>query len=73
MVFSPPTWECCLSTYTCAIVPRVGLGVFQTHFQVAWIYINVMALELPILENLGLHFLSHCYQHFVTGGSKPDK
>lgn len=32
-----------------------------------------MALELPILENLGLHFPSHYYQHFVTGGSKPDK
>lgn len=44
----------CLSTYTCAFVPRVGLGGFQTHFQVVWIYISVLALELPILENLGL-------------------
>lgn len=55
-IFSSYLGVFCLSTYTCAFIPRVGLGGFQTHFQVVWIYINVMALELPILENLGLPF-----------------
>ena len=55
-IFSSYLGVFCLSTYTCAFVPRVGLGGFQTHFQVVWIYISVLALELPSLENLGLPF-----------------